>query len=185
MFVTQQELETRTTGFNRPRFNHLQALVTEFQDTEFMQAKEQVLANLANFGYDPINYEAFRQLNVIDLFIDSLSESNEKLIEFGIGGLCNCCIDKKNAKIIIETENALQQIIKCVTHTNLAIATSSITTLIYLINSLTKNTIATTEVKELMRTLARSTDLRLKNLVIVFLQLTSNIMTARYLSFIC
>jgi len=80
---------------------------------------------------------------------------------------------KTNAKIIIETENALQQIIKCVTHTNLAIATSSITTLIYLINSLTKNTIATTEVKELMRTLARSTDLRLKNLAIVFLQLTS------------
>ena len=32
-------------------------------------AKLQVLANLANFAYDPINYEYLRQLNVIDLFL--------------------------------------------------------------------------------------------------------------------
>lgn len=32
-------------------------------------SKEQILANLANFAYDPINYGYLRQLNVIDLFI--------------------------------------------------------------------------------------------------------------------
>jgi len=32
-------------------------------------AKLQVLANLANFAYDPINYEYMRQLNAIDLFL--------------------------------------------------------------------------------------------------------------------
>jgi hypothetical protein len=30
------------------------------------------------------------QLHVLDLFMDCLTEANEKLIEFGVGGLCNC-----------------------------------------------------------------------------------------------
>ena len=32
-------------------------------------AKEEILANLANFAYDPINYDHFRKLNVVDLFM--------------------------------------------------------------------------------------------------------------------
>ena len=32
-------------------------------------AKEEVLANLGNFAYDPINYGFLRTLNVIDLFL--------------------------------------------------------------------------------------------------------------------
>lgn len=48
-------------------------------------AKEQVLANLANFAYDPGNYQYLRQLQVLDLFLDSLSEENETLVEFAIG----------------------------------------------------------------------------------------------------
>lgn len=48
-------------------------------------AKEQVLANLANFAYDPGNYEYLRQLQVLDLFLDSLSEENETLVKFAIG----------------------------------------------------------------------------------------------------
>lgn len=48
-------------------------------------AKEQVLANLANFAYDPSNYQYLRQLQVLDLFLDSLSEENETLVKFAIG----------------------------------------------------------------------------------------------------
>lgn len=48
-------------------------------------AKEQVLANLANFAYDPGNYQYLRQLQVLDLFLDSLSEENETLVKFAIG----------------------------------------------------------------------------------------------------
>ncbi|XP_059937542.1 armadillo repeat-containing protein 7 isoform X4 [Mesoplodon densirostris] len=44
------------------RLGYLQALVTEFQATESQDAKEQVLANLANFAYDPSNYQYLRQL---------------------------------------------------------------------------------------------------------------------------
>ena len=32
-------------------------------------AKEEILANLANFAYDPINYDHFRELNVVDLLM--------------------------------------------------------------------------------------------------------------------
>ncbi|GAB1297057.1 Armadillo repeat-containing protein 7 [Apodemus speciosus] len=68
------------------RLGYLQALVTEFQETESQDAKEQVLANLANFAYDPGNYQYLRQLQVLDLFLDSLSEENENLIKFAIEG---------------------------------------------------------------------------------------------------
>ena len=34
-----------------------------------LESKLQILANLANFAYDSINYEYLRILNVIELFI--------------------------------------------------------------------------------------------------------------------
>uniref|UniRef100_A0AC11EU01 Armadillo repeat containing 7 n=1 Tax=Ovis aries TaxID=9940 RepID=A0AC11EU01_SHEEP len=71
------------------RLGYLQALVTEFQETQSQDAKEQVLANLANFAYDPGNYQYLRQLQVLDLFLDSLSEENETLVEFAIGFHCS------------------------------------------------------------------------------------------------
>uniref|UniRef100_A0A5F8GXU8 Armadillo repeat containing 7 n=1 Tax=Monodelphis domestica TaxID=13616 RepID=A0A5F8GXU8_MONDO len=46
------------------RLEYLQALVTEFQETASQEAKEQVLANLANFAYDPNNYQYLRELQV-------------------------------------------------------------------------------------------------------------------------
>lgn len=95
------------------RLEYLQALVTEFQGTDstgnkhrcslalsvssvssrtrpfsLAEAKEQVLANLANFAYDPSNYEYLRQLQVLDLFLDMLTEDNETLVEFAMGKGC-------------------------------------------------------------------------------------------------
>lgn len=61
---------------------------------KLLDAKEQVLANLANFAYDPVNYGYLRQLRVIDIFLNALSESNPKLVRFGIAGLCNLCLGK-------------------------------------------------------------------------------------------
>lgn len=36
---------------------------------ENVEAKQQVLANLANFAYDPINYDSLWNLYAIDLFL--------------------------------------------------------------------------------------------------------------------
>lgn len=50
-----------------------------------LEAKEQILANLANFAYDPRNMEALQMLQVTELFLDMLTEENENFVEFGIG----------------------------------------------------------------------------------------------------
>jgi hypothetical protein len=42
-------------------------------------AKHQVLANLANFAYDPINYDFLWQLNIIDLFLGQISNCIDDL----------------------------------------------------------------------------------------------------------
>lgn len=44
-----------------------------------------MLANLANFAYDPNNMEYLRELQVTDLFLDMLTEKNENFVEFGMG----------------------------------------------------------------------------------------------------
>ena len=54
-------------------------------------AKEQVLANLANFSYDPVNYDYLRELKVTTLFLETLSENNKTLVRFAIAGICNLC----------------------------------------------------------------------------------------------
>ncbi|KAJ8390687.1 hypothetical protein AAFF_G00100670 [Aldrovandia affinis] len=76
------------------RFEYLQTLVTEFQDTDSPDAREQILANLANFSYDPKNIEDLQRLQVTELFLDMLTEESENLVEFGIGGLCNLSADR-------------------------------------------------------------------------------------------
>jgi hypothetical protein len=69
-FSTKEEIAAKRGKYSKNRFRYLQvimkilptnitlfnikALVTEFQDTEDTDAKLQVLANLANFAYDPV-----------------------------------------------------------------------------------------------------------------------------------
>ncbi|XP_075418309.1 armadillo repeat-containing protein 7 isoform X1 [Tenrec ecaudatus] len=113
------------------RLGYLQALVTEFQETESQDAKEQVLANLANFAYDPNNYQYLRQLRVLDLFLDCLSEENETLVEFAIGGLCNLCVDRANRTHVLQT-GGLPLIINCLSSPREETVLSAVTTLIYL-----------------------------------------------------
>lgn len=60
----------------------------------FTESKEQVLANLANFAYDPVNYDYLRRLRVIDLFLHGLSENNTTLLTFAVKGICNVCLGK-------------------------------------------------------------------------------------------
>lgn len=113
------------------RLAYLQALVTEFQETESQDAKEQVLANLANFAYDPSNYEYLRQLQVLDLFLDTLSEENESLVEFAIGGLCNLCADRANREHILRA-GGVPLITDCLSSPNEETVLSAVTTLMYL-----------------------------------------------------
>lgn len=113
MFSTQQMLDKKTGPEGLGRLGFLDQLVNEFKTTKqfrkyhkvyycfcfyskkfFLEAKCQVLANLANFAYDPINFEFLRKLRVLDLFLEQLSQNNEQLLNFGLSGICNLSAGK-------------------------------------------------------------------------------------------
>jgi hypothetical protein len=35
------------------------------------------------------------QPNALELFLDCITEPNERLVEFGIGGICNSCVGEQ------------------------------------------------------------------------------------------
>ncbi|ESN91305.1 hypothetical protein HELRODRAFT_69984 [Helobdella robusta] len=90
MFATREYLEKKTGPNGLGRLSHLQSIVDEFQQTTNNSAKLQILANLANFAYDPINLHYLKVLNVVELFLaDCLLEDDDQMVLFSIGGLCN------------------------------------------------------------------------------------------------
>ncbi|RWS23103.1 armadillo repeat-containing protein 7-like isoform X2 [Leptotrombidium deliense] len=115
------------------RFQYLKELLHEFQVSQNQDAKRQVLANLANFCYDPINFEHIRKLNLICIFLDLLSVKNKKFVEFSISGLCNLSVDPKNVEVIINY-NGLEKICTCIGNENNEIKLSALTTLIHITN---------------------------------------------------
>ena len=44
--------------------------MTEYCESEVAHAKQEIVANLANFAYNPVNHEHLQKLNVVDLFLD-------------------------------------------------------------------------------------------------------------------
>jgi hypothetical protein len=114
MFSTPESLKRRTgkSGIDRPTY--LKQLIDEYENQSTSELnKEQILANLANFSYDPINYEYFRRLNVLDIFIKNLKEFKqngaiftqnltEKMVSFSLGGICNLCLDQKNKEYLLK-----------------------------------------------------------------------------------
>ncbi|KAH9725125.1 ARM repeat superfamily protein [Citrus sinensis] len=96
MFTNNQRQEERTGRSGTPRLQYLQELVSQFQNSTDEERKEKIVANLANFAYDPYNYTFLRQLNVLELFLDCITEPNEKLVEFGVGGICNASVGQSS-----------------------------------------------------------------------------------------
>ncbi|XP_046854638.1 armadillo repeat-containing protein 7-like [Xenia sp. Carnegie-2017] len=169
MFSSQKYLDDKTGPDDLNRFQYLQALVTEFQDTSSNDAKSQVLANLANFAYDPINYTHLRKLNVAELFLDMLTEDNEKYVEFGMSGLCNFCLDPHCRDTIIKNDG-LQEIVNCLSSSNEETVLSAITTLIYLKGSDTLQELGSDQIIECMTTYSTSSNTRLANVATVYLE---------------
>ncbi|XP_038846294.1 armadillo repeat-containing protein 7 [Salvelinus fontinalis] len=151
------------------RFEYLQTLVTEFQDTDSDEAKEQVLANLANFAYDPRNLENLRTLQVTDLFLDMLTEENENFVEFGIGGLCNLSMDRECRDQILQSE-AIPLVTGCLSSRREETVLSAITTLMNLTTAASRSQTTDTAVLQCMLRFSISQSPRLRNLASVFLQ---------------
>ncbi|PWA21382.1 armadillo repeat-containing protein 7 [Gambusia affinis] len=151
------------------RFEYLQSLVTEFQDTDSEEAKEQVLANLANFAYDPKNMEYLQELQVPDLFLDMLTEENENFVEFGMGGLCNLSMDPECREVILQS-GGISLVTNCLSNRREETVLSAVTTLMNLATPATRSQISEPGILQCMLRFSLAESPRLRNLAAVFLQ---------------
>lgn len=168
MFSTKARLIKRTGKNDVGRYDFLKLLATEYKTTKSKDAKEQVLANLANFAYDPINYGYIRQLQIIDIFLDALSENNPKLVRFAIGGICNLCLDAIN-KIYILRNRGVELVSSLLSFQDEDIVLSAISTLMFLMTSESRNELTSAEIIKCMLKFSCDTNTRIKNLAIIFL----------------
>eukprot|EP00842_Homolaphlyctis_polyrhiza_P006081 jgi/Hompol1/6474/HPOL_002665-RA len=118
MFHSAASIRRRTGAGDLSRFEHLQQLVSQYEqlDASSREAYER-LAKLANFAYDPINFDFLWELNVAELFLDAMHGSHasstadgsingssdrgrntqtvridSQARELGAAGLCNFCL---------------------------------------------------------------------------------------------
>ncbi|KAG7158799.1 Armadillo repeat-containing protein 7-like [Homarus americanus] len=103
----------------------------------FSEAREEVLANLANFAYDPINYEWLRKLKIIDIFLNQLSEGTPTLCSFAVSGLCNLSLDQENKSYIIKNDG-VALIRGCLSSPEESTVISAIVTLMFLVTPQSK-----------------------------------------------
>ncbi|ONK72193.1 uncharacterized protein A4U43_C04F16740 [Asparagus officinalis] len=150
MFTNDKRQVERTGRSGTPRAQYLQELVTEFQKTTSEEQKEKIVSHLANFAYDPYNYAFLRQLNILELFLDCITEPNERLIEFGAGGICNSCVDPENAAVITQC-GGIPLIIQCLSSPVRNTVNYALGALYYLCNSSTKKEILKPEVVDVIR----------------------------------
>lgn len=129
MLSSRERLQERQGQYAPPRHVYLQQLMEEFQRSPHLIRKEEIVANLANFAYDPINYRSLDRLRVMDFFLNimnaekvgkasmnynfqskqgkakTLSSDTShryKLVEFALGGICNCIPDPDLQQQFIE-----------------------------------------------------------------------------------
>lgn len=168
MFTSKEQLIKRTGNNTVGRYDFLKLLATEFKTTKSKEAKEQVLANLANFSYDPINYGYIRQLRIIDLFLHALSEKNQNLVRFAVGGICNLTLDSINKAYILRNQG-VQLLSSLLYSDDEEIVLSAITSLIFLTTPESKSEIATPKVIEKLSEFSHGENSRIKNLATIFL----------------
>eukprot|EP00252_Welwitschia_mirabilis_P005700 TRINITY_DN16232_c0_g1_i2.p1 TRINITY_DN16232_c0_g1~~TRINITY_DN16232_c0_g1_i2.p1 ORF type:complete len:177 (-),score=29.53 TRINITY_DN16232_c0_g1_i2:139-669(-) len=171
MFTNDARQKQRTGKHGTPRETYLQELVTEFQKTRSEETMERIVAHLVNFAYDPYNYDIFRKLNILELFLDCITEKNEKLVELGAAGICNCSCDPANAYIIVKNDG-IRLMISCLSSPVQNTVLSAITALYYLCSPSTKADVLTPDVIEIMKRYeeASSVNIRFSNLAKAFLE---------------
>ncbi|GMP70784.1 hypothetical protein CsSME_00029488 [Camellia sinensis var. sinensis] len=145
MFTNSRRQEERTGKYGTPRLQYLQELVSQFQNATSEESKERIVANLANFAYDPYNYTFLRQVQC-----PQLNEPNEKLVEFGVGGICNSCVDPANAAIVTQC-GGIPLIIQCLSSPVRNTVNYALGALYYLCNASNKEEILKPEVVDVMR----------------------------------
>ena len=185
MFSTPESLRRRTGKSSVDRPTYIKQLVEEYECLATDEDKrEQVLANLANFAYDPINYEYFRRFHVLDIFIKNLQEFHanraefsdvlsERKVNFSLSGVCNLCLDTRNKEYLLK-HDLIQMIHFFLTNIKRdrgELQLLLITTLIFLFDENSKaEIVANPNVLNWIRSLCESSDKRLSNMAKVFME---------------
>uniref|UniRef100_A0A1B6C4W5 Armadillo repeat-containing domain-containing protein n=1 Tax=Clastoptera arizonana TaxID=38151 RepID=A0A1B6C4W5_9HEMI len=169
MFSTKEMLIKRSGKNKIGRFEFLKQIVSEFKTTNNLEAKQQVMANLANFAYDPINYDFLRSLGVIDLFLDQLAENNPTLAQYALGGLCNLVLDSQNKEYVL-ANGGVNHISPYLLSKNDDMVLSAISTLMFLVTPVSKNDITNDVVIQQMLELSKNQNQRISNLAKIFLE---------------
>ncbi|KAL9230581.1 hypothetical protein vseg_005915 [Gypsophila vaccaria] len=133
MFTNDIRQAQRTGKHGTTRHDHLQDLVTQFQDpTATQTTKLKLLSNLANFAYDPYNSAVLRRLNVLELFIDHLDDADTRISAFSAAGICNAAADPDNAASILRSGGVSALVALLVGSTEGSAVESVIASLFYL-----------------------------------------------------
>ncbi|XP_067932301.1 armadillo repeat-containing protein 7-like isoform X1 [Watersipora subatra] len=172
MFSSKQRLAKRTGQYGIGRLSYLQSLVQEFQSTESSNSKREILANLANFAYDPINYDYLRQLNVLDMFLDVLADKEDQdpsLKLYALTGICNSALDKRIKAFYIEN-GGVKLVLDYLNCDDSEMLIQAVTSLMYLVNNDSRKDIMSDSVKLRMAELVKSSDTRVKNLATIFME---------------
>ncbi|EDO47964.1 predicted protein, partial [Nematostella vectensis] len=170
MFTSQEYIDRKSGKDRLGRLEYLQALVTEFQDTHKQGLRQACFNGLFNFTDNKEQHQTvFQVSNSNDLPLDSITEENEKMVEFGIGGICNCCLDKQNKQFIIEN-GGIPLIINCLSSSTEETVLSALTSLMFLMTPATTKEILCPAVVDCLQEFADSSNKRLSNLAKVFLK---------------
>ncbi|KAI9208901.1 armadillo-type protein [Polychytrium aggregatum] len=171
MFQSKRFIEKNTPAYAKSRFQFLQQLVTEYQESSDTEVRKTAVAHLANFAYDPINHRWLVQLNATDLFLDIVAETEDnELRQFALGGLCNIAIDPE-AQHLIATGDGIPLIASTLSSGSPDIVLTAMTTLYLLINPSTKPYILTSGIKAYLTSAVQSANPRISNLAGAILEL--------------
>ncbi|VEL21548.1 unnamed protein product [Protopolystoma xenopodis] len=133
------------------RLQYLQALLKEYTETDLPEYKEQIVANFANFSYDPRNSPHLLQLNILDLFCDiikipaeiwlsnetsssgdSLSQHQIRLASFAVAGLANLSSASSSNRAKLLAHPCLPLLVCCLASPDCSIVVNTFTILIHL-----------------------------------------------------
>ncbi|KRZ02533.1 DNA damage-binding protein 1 [Trichinella zimbabwensis] len=167
MFSRFDQIQKKSGGNKYGRLQYLNQLVTEFQNSENNDAKRQIVANLANFAYDPVNHEFLTTLRVHILFSDCLNETDPSMVEFALGGLCNMIQQPICRQFVLE--NLSEKVVSLLNSSNVETVVSALTVLIFLLHDpKIKNAEIIAKVEMLAE---RSNQVRIANLAKLFIRL--------------
>lgn len=165
------------------------------------EAQEQVTANLANFSYDPLNFDYLREAKAVELFLQLLFSPNSTLTLHAIAGLCNLCLGlftifshsifsiqlkcpnkcaffhftDPDCQQILLNENGIDAISSLLTHSSHKIVENSIATLLQIDSIDTHATIFSVPNRTKVATYQKSSNSTLQNLATVFLETARNV----------